>query len=177
MPDDDDTHPLAHLGSQFADLNREVTSTRNDRVDVQRVVRIAARAVPHSTHCGLSLLVHGRAPRTIAATGSLPNQVDGLQYSTGEGPCLDAAKELTAVIADDLATDSRWPRFAPACVEATGVRTMLSVRLAIGGDDQGALNFYAPTAGAFTPSDEAIASIFAPFAALAVERELREHVW
>jgi GAF domain-containing protein len=77
-------------------------------------------------------------------------------------------------ITGDLDKDERWPVFGPRCAEETGVQSMLSVRLALAAEDQAAMNFYSLGRNAFTELDIGVASIFAPYAALAVEQTLRE---
>jgi GAF domain-containing protein len=170
----DEDRLMAYLGAQFSQLSTTLMSADTSALDPDRVVRFAAMAVPDTNHCGLTLLRQGRQPRTISATDDLPRRVDQLQYSLEEGPCLDAAEAETAEVSGQIGTDPRWPRFGPRCVEETGVVSMLSVRLAVAGRDQAALNFYSRLPDAFGDLELAVASIFAPFAALAVEHALRE---
>jgi hypothetical protein len=55
-------------------------------------------------------------------------EVDSDQYEAGEGPCLDAIRTETIVLAQDLAEDPRWPIFGPGAATA-GMRSLLSCRL------------------------------------------------
>jgi GAF domain-containing protein len=173
MSDGDNEHGLARLGRQFSDLGAALSAADGSGLDPERVVQLAARSLPHTHHCALTLLRSGYQPRTLTATDAVPERVDALQYTTGEGPCLDASEGDSIVTSGDLATDERWPEFGPRCVEDTDIRSMLSVRLAIGGEDQAAINFYSTAVEAFTESDIHLASVIAPFAALAVEQSLR----
>lgn len=157
----------------FADISSMLTS-HSGRVDSDSAVQLAAQLLPHTDHCGITLIRPKQPPRTIAFTDELPATVDALQYRLREGPCLDAADAAAVVMADDLAADGRWPEFAPMCVDQTGVRSMLSLRLAIGGSDRAGMNFYAQRANAFDELDVRVGSILATFAALAVEGQLRE---
>lgn len=163
-----------HLGAQFSELSGVLVGSGDSGLDPDKVVRFAAMAVPETNHCGLTLLRPGQRPRTVSSTDELARDVDRLQYSLGEGPCLDAAEAETAEVVGQLDTDERWPRFGPRCVEETGVVSMLSVRLAVGGRDQAAMNFYSRLPDAFGELELAVASIFAPFASLALEHTLRE---
>lgn len=165
---------MQRLGTQFAELSARLEGPDGAGIDPDRVVRFAAMAVPETNHCGLTVLRSGRKPYTMSSTDELSLAVDRIQYSLGEGPCLDAAKSETAEVTGQLAHDERWPRFGPRCVEETGVVSMLSVRLAVLGHDQAAINFYSRLPDAFGGTGVAAASIFAPFAALAVEHRLRE---
>lgn len=142
-------------------------------MDPGRVVSLAAIAMPHSDHCGLTLIRHGRSPKNIASSDELPPVVDDLQARAGQGPCVDAAIDEPLVRADDLSTDRRWPVFAQACVPETGVRSMLSVRLPVSGNDHAAINWYSRTPFAFGDDDVATSSLLAPYAAVAVEAHLR----
>jgi hypothetical protein len=110
----------------------------------------------------------------VASSSELPTEVDRIQYDTGEGPCLDAATGDSATLVEDLTADDRWPAFAPRCVAETAVRSILALRLPIGGDDEAALNLYSHKPGAFAAADLATASVFAPFAALAVQSAVHQ---
>lgn len=173
MADQDIEDPMLHLGGHFAELSAALAARDGSGVDGGRVVRLAARAVPRTSHCGLTLIRPGRAPRTVVATDELVAAVDRLQYSVGEGPCLDAARGESVIVSDVLATDVRWPAFGPGCAGELGVLSMMSIRLPLGGDDSAAINFYATSKHAFDDSAVNVASIFGPFAALAVEQTLR----
>lgn len=163
------TGGLALLGAHFDELAELLRSVQNGTPDPGRVVQFAAGAVPHSEHCGLTLIRGSRPPATVASTGELTLHVDSLQYETNEGPCLQASEGSDVTRADDLAVDDQWPAFARRCVVETGVRSMFSVRLLLPGDDRAALNFYAYDPGAFDDLDIGTGAIFAPFAALALQ--------
>ena len=143
-------------------------------VDPSRAVRLAAEALPHGDHCGITLIRPRQRPRTIAYTDDVSPAVDSLQYQLDEGPCLDAAESDAVVQVPHLAEDDRWPTFAPRCVERVGVRSMLSIRLPIGGADRAGINFYARRPEAFDEMDVRIGSILATYAALAVRSDLHD---
>lgn len=172
----DDTVPeaelFASLGAHFAELATALKGEDGQAVDPDRVVRFAVVAIPHAEHCAVTLVRPQGRPRTLAATGPLSLTVDDLQYATGEGPCLDASGPDDVAQVDDLEHDCRWPQFGPRCVAETGVRSVLAVRLTLGGRDRAALNLYAIERGAFDGFDVGTASIFAPFAAVSVQAEL-----
>jgi hypothetical protein len=163
----------AEIVALFRDISSMLTS-HTGQVDSTKAVHLAAELLPHSDHCGITLIRPKSPPRTIAATDDLPEAVDALQYRVREGPCLDAADAAAVVMAEDLAGDARWPEFAPLCVDQTGVRSMLSLRLAVRGSDRAGMNFYAQNVKAFDELDVRVGSILATFAALAVEVELHD---
>jgi len=165
---------LRELGEHFSDLAHALASDPEAQLDPQRVVQFVSRAVPHTDHCGLTLIRADRRPRTVAATGELPRRVDMLQYALDEGPCLDAAEDHDVVLVEDLDQERRWPTFSPKCVAQTGVHSMLGIRLSLGRTDRAAMNLYGTSVGAFTELDVGVASMFAPFAALAVQTLLHQ---
>ena len=164
---------LHDLGRHFDELSELLMSAEAGPPDPQRVVRFAARAVPHTQHCGLTLVTGSRRPVTVASTGAVSRRVDDIQYETGEGPCLEAIEGHDVTRVADLATDGQWPRFARRCVVETSVRSMFGLRLFLSSDDRAALNFYAERPGALQELDVAVGAMFAPFAALAVQSALR----
>ena len=136
------------------------------------MVWVAEQAVAHSEDCALTVIEARRRPWTISAAADSSPRVDELQYQAGKGPCLSASKSADFVRVDDLAHDQRWPGFAARCVQVTGVRSMLGVRVPLNGADTAALNFYSRTPAAFDDLDIGVGAILAPFAALALQTVL-----
>jgi hypothetical protein len=166
---------LTQLGRHFDELAELLMSAQSGPPDPERIVRYAARAVPHSQHCGLTL-VQGtqRRPVTLSSSSGLVLRVDAIQYETGEGPCLDAIEGHDVTRVADLAVDEQWPEFARRCVAETKVRSMFSLRLFLSSQARAALNFYADRPDTFDDLDVGVGAMFAPFAALAVQTTLRE---
>ncbi|MGG5260319.1 GAF and ANTAR domain-containing protein [Phycicoccus avicenniae] len=167
-----DTAPAPDPWSPLLGQLRERLA-HDGRLQPERLVALAAEVLPHSHHAGITLIRRDRGPRTIAATDELPRAVDTLQYSVGEGPCLDAATGHDVVRSPHLVADARWPTFVTRCAKEQGVASMLAVRLDLSGGDRGALNFYAPSPGAFDDLDVGVSSILAPYVALSLEQTLR----
>jgi hypothetical protein len=162
------------LAEFFNDLAARLDLGSTGTVDPEKVVKVAAYAVPHAQVCGLTLIRGASRPRTVAATGELPLTVDALQYRIGEGPCLAAAQQVAVARVDDLSVDRQWPIFGSACVAATGIRSMLSFHLPLRGDDRAAMNFYARAVGVFDETDVGVGSILATFAGLAIQGMVHE---
>lgn len=169
----DFTSSAARVGEQLSELTAALAPTVDGGLDPERVVRFAARALASADCCALTLVRGGRRPRTIAATDQVAAVVDRLQDETREGPCVSANGDGVE-LSGDVAADDRWPAFGPRCVERTGLRSVLAARLTITGTDRAALSFYSGRANAFSEADIPFASIFAPFASLAIEQTLRE---
>lgn len=139
---------------------------------LDKLVRLAARAVTAAHGCGITLRRDGQA-FTAASSGPFAAQIDELQYETGQGPCLEALATGTRIEIEDLAADERWTRFrAPAL--AHGMRSSLSMPLIVGGRAVAALNFYADAPRAFTPTDLDLAKALAAQCGAALEVILRQ---
>lgn len=176
-PDPDPPVPdgtlLARLGGQLAELSRELTTGDGPGLDPDRVIALAAEAIPGGHHAGITLLRPGHLPRSIAATDRMPRRVVQIHHATGECPCLDACDGHATVLTGSLDSDPRWPTFGPRCVTTTGVRSMLSLHLGLVAGDRAAMTFYSEQPDAFGDEQVAVASVFSLFAALAVEQTLR----
>ncbi|WP_050346808.1 GAF and ANTAR domain-containing protein [Arsenicicoccus sp. oral taxon 190] len=164
--------PLSELGTQYAALARVLGFPRGE-AKPQRIVEFTHEAVPHAQACALTLVRDRTRPRTVASTHELAGALDELQYTYGEGPCLEASEGDDLVLVPDLADEDRWPRFTNAAVARSGVRAMMCARLQLGDGDRAALNLYANEPGAFDEADMAAASVIAPYAALSIEHALR----
>jgi GAF domain-containing protein len=62
----------------------------------------------------LMLVDRDQALRNLATSDDRAAPLEQLQAEHGEGPCVDAFEDKQPVAADDLATEDRWPAFAPA---------------------------------------------------------------
>lgn len=164
---------VTEVGTDMADLLNLLTSSTGTGLDLERLVFFACRSMPVESSCGVTLIRKDRSPRTMVATDDVARAVDALQHRVGEGPSLEAAQTPTLRPADDLLTETRWPVFARRCVEETGIRSMLAVRLPLAGGDMASLTFNAPVPAAFDDVAIGLAALYAPIAALAVERTLR----
>jgi hypothetical protein len=170
-PDDAAGSDDSELGTLLADVARAL-GTGQGAVDAERIVRLAASAVPHADHTGLSLVVGTRPPTSLASSGPVPAQVDALQHRLEEGPCLSAIAHDELIYVEDFSVDRRWPRFAEAVTMVAPVRALFAVRMALGGQRGAALNFYAERPGAFVDADFAAGTVLAGLAAAALERDV-----
>ena len=136
-------------------------------VFLDRLVRLAARAVPAAVACGITLRRNGQ-PFTVASSDSFAAQIDELQYETGEGPCLHALRTGRSVQIDDLAGEQRFERFRPAAL-AHGMVSSLSLPLTLDGRVAAALNLYARSPRAFSAADGDMARALAGQCTAALE--------
>lgn len=161
------------LSSAFQDFG-VLLEPVGSRLSPERLVQATEQGVPHADAVGLTLWPAGEQPRTVGPEGSIAQLVDRIQYSAGEGPCLDAATEPGLVRVDDLAADSRWPTFSAQVVKDCGIRSMFSVGFQLETDVRAALNFYARSPRVLSDEDIATGAVFAAFVSLALDaRQLR----
>ncbi|MGB3955858.1 MAG: GAF and ANTAR domain-containing protein [Brooklawnia sp.] len=128
-----------------------------------RLVDLAIGAIPGCDWAALTFWSTNREPRSLATSGGIASEVDQLQFTSGEGPCLAAAESVEVVHMADVATDWRWPMFSEAVLAHTPVRSVLSLHL---GEhpERAALNLYAAQPGAFDVEAVDTAALFATHA-------------
>ncbi|MFC9770692.1 MULTISPECIES: GAF and ANTAR domain-containing protein [unclassified Pseudarthrobacter] len=91
--------------------------------------------------CGITLL-RDRKAATIGWSSDSAREVDEIQYSLSQGPCLTAAQEEREIHVPDLFEEERWgPEYASA-VASYGLRSVLSLPFNLQGDAKAALNLY-----------------------------------
>jgi GAF domain-containing protein len=156
------------LGAVMGAVARSLQERHGDVEATLQAISTAAVVNVHGAQdCDVIYVRARRHVEPRAWTADLPRELDELQGSLGEGPCMDAVWDHRVVRVDDTATEPRWPRFAhEAC--RRGVGSMLSFQLFVAGDNLGALNMYARSPGAFTQESENVGLLFASHAAVAL---------
>jgi GAF domain-containing protein len=132
-----------------------------------RIARFAVQAIPKADGAGLTLIEH-RQTDTIVTTADFVSDVDGVQYSIGEGPCISAARDGVTVVSGSLGGDARWPRFGGR-IARMGVHSALSLPLITPDGVVGAMNIYAHAKHVFDERAAALGELFAVPAAVAVQ--------
>lgn len=160
-------HPL---DKSLARLVGHLTDAEDLSATVGQIVSFA-RATVGADHAGITM-IKGKQLETVGHTDDLVWDLDELQYTLNEGPCVDAATEGRTVHSTDLANDYRWPRWGPAAADV-GMHSILSIELHARGQRVGALNLYGDRFKQFGDEDAALAQMFAYHAAsaLAVARQ------
>jgi len=128
--------------------------------DPQHELCVASAAAIGVAGAGVILMSGGRALGNVCVSNSMTAIVEELQYTLGEGPCVDAFRTKAPVVAPDLehADGNRWPAFRVGA-ESAGVRAVFGFPLLIQSVCFGALNLYHDHAGAL--SDEQFADALA----------------
>jgi GAF domain/ANTAR domain len=133
---------------------------------LQRLCRAAVGMLPASG-VGVSVMSDRGLPVTTAASDAASARMEELQFTVGEGPCLDAYTSRRPVLTPDLvaAGHTRWPGYAPAAHEQ-GVGAVFAFTLQVGAARLGVLDVYRGHPGVL--SQRAMSQALT-FAELAVE--------
>lgn len=125
--------------------------------------------------CGITVLRHKRAG-TVASSSEAAQELDEVQYTFDDGPCLTASRAQALVRVTDLATDGRWPHYAKH-VTGRGIRSVLAVPFDLEAGDGAALNFYSSHPDAFSDALVGLAQEYVREAsqAFAVSLRLARH--
>jgi GAF domain/ANTAR domain len=91
----------------------------------------------------ISLVFDGANTGTLGASGATARQLDELQFTFGEGPCLDSVTHRTPILVTDLADPRlvRWPAYGPAML-AQQIRGVCAVPIVVAGEYLGALDLF-----------------------------------
>jgi putative methionine-R-sulfoxide reductase with GAF domain len=156
-----------HLQTSLAALSQLATGQLPLTDVLTRIAELAVLAIPGADGAGLTLLEQDHHD-TIVASAPFVGEVDTVQYSIGEGPCITAAANAQTVRSGSVDTDHQWPRFGPRAGRL-GVHSVLSLPLLTPEGVLGAMNIYAHERDAFDEHAAAIGELFAVPAAIAVQ--------
>jgi GAF domain-containing protein len=167
------TSPL-DMARALAEAARTINSTRTLEETLDAIVSAAQASVPGFDHVGISV-VHGKdRVETKAATGQLVWELDDVQYTLMEGPCVDSLREAPTVSAPHLRHDQRWPRYVPQAV-GHGVLSQLAYRLYLDEDRTlGGLNFYSTKSETLHDGAHELGELFATHATVALGKAIEE---
>jgi GAF domain-containing protein len=129
-----------------------------------RVADLTVEAVEPAALAGITMIVEGRH-RTAVFTDELSPEIDQSQYDSGQGPCLEAFRELKITQIQSTLQDGPWPEFRRSAAEH-GIGSTASFPLVVNKTGIGALNLYARAEHAFNSHDIETASLFASQAAI-----------
>ena len=139
-----------------------------DTTEVCAAICVAATlTVPGCDHASV-LMRRDNDYVTVAASDQIARQVDFLERTTGDGPCLDAIEDDAPQIEPDLTTATSWPRLARRVMAETPVRGAMGFRILVDHRKVGALNLFSDTADRFDTVSAERAIILAAFASVAL---------
>jgi GAF domain-containing protein len=91
----------------------------------------------------ISLVFDGANSGTLGSSGAPARMYDELQFTLGEGPCLDSVARRAPVLVADLTHPDhvRWPIYGPALLDLQ-VRGVFAMPVVLAGEHVGALDLF-----------------------------------
>ena len=96
----------------------------------------------------VSLIHDGATQGTFGSSGELSRHLDELQFTFGEGPCLDSVRGGRPILVADLddPAEQRWPAFRGAVLDA-GMGSVFALPVAVANRPVGALDLFRSKTG------------------------------
>ena len=96
----------------------------------------------------ISVVDAGVTRGTFGSSGDFGQSIDELQFTLGEGPCLDAVRWDRPILVPDLEGPGgrRWPAFTAAAVDS-GVRAVFALPVTIASEPVAALDLFSRMSG------------------------------
>jgi len=115
-----------------------------------RVCRIAAREL-EASGVGVTVMAEGGVRGLSAASDAVSEGWEDLQFTLGEGPCMDAFGARSPVLIADLSGRAltRWPVYA-AAVHEGGIRAVFAFPLQVGAARLGVMDVFQRRPGPLT---------------------------
>lgn len=131
----------------------------------QRICEACVAALPLD-RAALTLMTRPDQQQPLWASDEVAKELDELQFTLGEGPCVQAFVDRRPVLVADLAEqgDCPWPVFAAAVLQ-TPVRALFVLPVQAGAITVGILDLYRDTPGMLEP-DQLAGALHAADAAM-----------
>ncbi|WP_297627847.1 GAF and ANTAR domain-containing protein [Nocardioides sp.] len=156
--------------SEFEQLARVLRSAPDEDSRLRLAVHAAVSLVARCSHAGITINEKGGL-LTRVSSDDFVSRANELQYELGEGPCLSVRKDQDTMVVVDLATEERWPVWAPRVLHEFGASSMMSLLVFTEADSYGALSLYAVDGQQFNVDDVAVAQTLAGHLALSMSAE------
>lgn len=127
---------------------------------------VAALKLVGVDSAAISLVDEGESRGTFGASDDGARLLDSLQFTAGEGPCLETARTMVPVLVSDLRAqdEPRWPAFKDAA-ERAGVRAVFAFPVQVGRIALGALDLFRSVPGSLSVAQMTDALLIADAAA------------
>jgi hypothetical protein len=138
------TAPVAEPGGVTRALLAITREVRNDREVAGQICRACVEGLDIDG-AAISLFAASLPRETLYASDMTAELLEDLQFSLGEGPCMEAAVTGVPVLVSDIndTTDtSRWPIYAAAVAERASARAIFALPLQWGSTNLGVLDLY-----------------------------------
>jgi hypothetical protein len=168
----EDTAPMPDPTRGLGRLTGALLEARTVTGVLERIIATARHLVPGADSVSVTMREQNGDHYTPVKTDDDAAVLDGLQYDSDEGPCIDAADPAGPAYAHSGTLDAEpsWPVFGPAAA-GLGYGSVLSTALLTGPEPSpfaGALNMYSRTPGGFSAGARDTAFVLATCASLAL---------
>ena len=155
-------------GDRLLRILAELSSGWRSEAEPARLCEVCAN-VSFMSGAGIMLMTGDTQQGSVCSSNPVSALIEELQFTLGEGPCVDAHRNDRPVVEADLANPDmpRWLAFAPPAV-AAGARAVFGFPMRLGGVRLGALNLYRDRPGPMSDDQYADALVLAGVAAQAV---------
>ena len=115
----------------------------------------------------ISLVFDGATNGTFGCSDEKARAYDEVQFTVGEGPCLESVALGAPVLVTDLAdrTERRWPLYGPALLEMR-IRGVYAIPVVVAGEYVGALDLFRVLPGQLPAGELAGATLAAELAGI-----------
>jgi GAF domain len=147
---------------RVAEILRSAWAESPDGTDLPGRLAVACSRAVDVSGVGVALMTDDGPAGIIAATDGAALQLEELQFTLGEGPCVDASRTGRPVLQPDLARTAplRWPAFAGGAL-AAGIRAVFALPMRVGAIRVGVLDLYRDRPGPLSEGDYPEALSFA----------------
>jgi hypothetical protein len=123
---------------------------------------------------GISMVTHSGVREIVCSTDETSAHIEDLQFTLGEGPCVEVIRIGATVLIPDLSDRAdarvrRWASFSESAV-ARGVGSVFAFPLRVGSANVGAMDLYRDAPGGLSPHELAGALLAADAATVALLR-------
>jgi hypothetical protein len=143
---------MIELGAVTRALLAIAQDLRDDRVLAEQIC-LACVAGLDVDGAAISVLTASTMRETLWASDATAELLEDLQFSLGEGACIEAAVTARPVFVPDLsdtAETGRWPIYAAAVVEQAGIGAVFALPLQWGAITVGVLDLYRRAPGSLS---------------------------
>ena len=151
--------------NRFAGIVAELSTGNDGGRSSRRLCELTTDVIGVSG-TGVMLMSREVPYGSLCTTNAVSAVIEELQFTLGEGPCIDAYHHNVVVLEPDLADPGlpRWLAFTPKALEA-GVRAVFGFPLRLGAVRLGALNLYQDRPGPLSNNQHANALVMADLVA------------
>jgi hypothetical protein len=173
---------MAELGVVARALLEIASDVGDERALAEQVCRAYVMGLDVDG-AAISLMTASTSSQTLCATDATAELLEDLQFSLGEGACVEAAVTGRPVLVADMhhsTEGSRWPTFAAAVVEQSDVGALFAVPFQWGTINLGVLDLYRTAPGALSDAqlrDVMSAADMAALMFLGVRTDPGDGVW